>query len=542
MDVDHLDKTSSSTKREKNMLIYISAFLIILILITFIYLAVLLNSNTIYKGVQIRGTDVHGLTREELFSYLEDESAVLLNDFNINLQNHKFSRTVAVSDLGIKVDIASMVNSAYNLGREGSFLDRLISMIKLRTSPVSIELALDCESGEFNNLLNDVCNSVFREVIPTNIVIMDDQVILCTGIFGQQADREQLKKEIIRKIKALDSSAIQIPVLKMPPPPLDIETSLTALNRDPVNAEFVKISRTDYEIKPHQMGLKLDRSKLMEVISYVESRTNQEYEEIILPVEFIAPKLTEGELKTQLFRDTLSVYTTHFNTEGENNYNRSINIGLAAESIDGTILLPGETFSFNEVVGPRTAQKGYRTAHIFVAGRITDGTGGGVCQVSTTLYNAVLRANLEVIERHNHMFTVGYVPLGHDAAVSYGYADLVFKNTTAHPLRINAAVSSDNNLSFKICSTNDYPDQKVKIATKTITTTPIAVQYVDDNTLPQGTYIVAENGMEGYVVDTYIRVYNGDVLIKEEKLHRSVYQMYPRKIKRGTAPVFEIIE
>ena len=140
------------------------------------------------------------------------------------------------------------------------------------------------------------------------------------------------------------------------------------------------------------------------------------------------------------------------------------------------------------------------------------------------------------------MFTVGYVPLGHDAAVSYGYADLVFKNTTAHPLRINAAVSSDNNLSFKICSTNDYPDQKVKIATKTITTTPIAVQYVDDNTLPQGTYIVAENGMEGYVVDTYIRVYNGDVLIKEEKLHRSVYQMYPRKIKRGTAPVFEIIE
>ena len=160
-----------------------------------------------------------------------------------------------------------------------------------------------------------------------NIVIMDDQVILCTGIFGQQADREQLKKEIIRKIKALDSSAIQIPVLKMPPPPLDIETSLTALNRDPVNAEFVKISRTDYEIKPHQMGLKLDRSKLMEVISYVESRTNQEYEEIILPVEFIAPKLTEGELKTQLFRDTLSVYTTHFNTEGENNYNRSINIG-----------------------------------------------------------------------------------------------------------------------------------------------------------------------------------------------------------------------
>ena len=82
-------------------------------------------------------------------------------------------------------------------------------------------------------------------------------------------------------------------------------------------------------------------------------------------------------------------------------------------------------------MGPRTPQKGYKIAHVYVQGQIRDGTGGGVCQVSTTLYNAVLRANLQVNERHNHMFTVGYVPLGTDAAVSYGYADLKFTNTSA---------------------------------------------------------------------------------------------------------------
>lgn len=542
MAADHLDKTSSPVNRKKHVLIYISAFLVLLALITVIYTTVLLNSDTIYKGVQIRGKDVHGLTREELFTYLENDLATALGDFHIDLQSYGYRRTVAVSDLGIKVDIAAMADSAYKLGREGSFLSRLINIAKLRKSPVSIDIALDCESGEFNDLLDDVCKNVFREAIPTNIVVMDDKVMLCTGIPGLQTDREQLEKEIIQKIKVHDFSEIQIPVFEIPPARLDIESILAALNRDPVNAEFVKISRTEYEIKPHQMGLKLDRSKLMEIVSYVESRDNQEYEEIILPVEFIAPELTESDLKAQLFRDTLSSFTTYFRTDGENNYNRSINIGLAAESIDGTILLPGETFSFNEVVGPRTAAKGYRTAHIFVAGRITDGTGGGVCQVSTTLYNAVLRANLEVTERHNHMFAVGYVPLGHDAAVSYGYADLVFKNTTAYPLRINAAVLSDNSLNIRIISTNDYPGQKVKLATKTISTTPIAVQYIDDISLPQGTYIVAENGIEGYVVDTYIKVYNGDVLIKEEKLHRSVYQMYPRKIKRGTAPISEITE
>ena len=140
------------------------------------------------------------------------------------------------------------------------------------------------------------------------------------------------------------------------------------------------------------------------------------------------------------------------------------------------------------------------------------------------------------------MFTVGYVPLGYDAAVSYGYADLVFTNTTAHPLQIFAKVSQDNSLTFTIKSTNDYPGLKVKLATKTISTTPVKVIYIDDSTLPTGTEKTIENGMEGYVVDTYIRVYNNDILVREEKLHRSVYQMYPRKVLRGNSPVSEIIE
>lgn len=538
MNVGQLEKTSSPVNGKKHILFYVSAFFILFVLFALVYLTILLNSDTIYKGVQIRGTAVHGFNKEELSAYLEDELASLFVDLSVNLDDLQSTRTIDVSEMGLKIDIEAMVQQAYSLGRKGNILDRLINIAKIRKSPVTIDFVLDSETEKFNNLLNEICDDVFREIIPTNIVIMEDQVILCTGTSGQQADKEQLKKEIISRIIAFDSSVLIIPIVKIPPPPLDIETTLSTLNSEPINAEFVRTSRTTYEIKPHQMGLKLDRGKLMEIMSYIENRENKEYEEIIIPVEFIYPEITEDELKAQLFRDTLSSYTTHFSTNSENNYNRSINIGLAADSIDGTLLLPGEIFSFNDVVGPRTAQKGYRTAHVFVAGKITDGTGGGVCQVSTTLYNAVLRANLEVSERHNHMFTVGYVPLGHDAAVSYGYADLVFKNTTSYPLRINATVSQDNNLTFKISSTNDYPNQNVKLATKTISTTPISVQYIDDNTLPQGTVVVDENGMEGYVVDTYIRIYNGDVLIKEEKLHRSVYQMYPKKIKRGTSPVF----
>ena len=170
-----------------------------------------------------------------------------------------------------------------------------------------------------------------------------------------------------------------------------------------------------------------------------------------------------------------------------------------------------------------------------------DGTGGGVCQVSTTLYNAVLRANLDVLERHNHMFTVGYVPLGMDAAVSYGYADLVFKNTTGYPLLIAADVYG-NSLTFRICSVNDYPNLKVKVASEIIKKIPHTVRYIDDPSMPQGTAEVTDNGSDGYIVDTYTKIFNGDSLIRETKLHRSIYQMLPRKIKSGTYPVSEMVE
>lgn len=380
------------------------------------------------------------------------------------------------------------------------------------------------------------------EIIPSNIIIDQESVTLCTGIPGQEADMEHLKTEIIKSVQTLKSARIVIPIIERQPPAIDVETTLQMLNKEPVNAEFVKTSRTTYEIKPHEAGRRIEREKLLEIIDYAENRENTEYEEIPIPVEILPPSLTEADLRAQLFRDTLSTYTTHFNTDNENNYNRSINIGLAAERINGTLLLPGEEFSFNKIVGPRTPEKGYKIAHVFIEGQIRDGTGGGICQVSTTLYNAVLRANLKVTERHNHMFTVGYVPLGHDAAVSYGYADLVFKNTTAHPMRIIAKVTADNYLNFKILSTNDYPNLKVRLATKTISSTPLTIQYIDDLSLPQGTYIVEENGMDGYVVDTYISVLNGESLIKEEKIHRSYYQMLPRKIRRGMAPVYEITE
>jgi len=543
------EKMTSVDGQEKNCLIknksplfYLSVLLILVLFAVIIFLSLLLNTSKVYNGVMIQNENVGGFTKEKLSEHLQSLYSKAFDNISITFSAPQFEKTIMVSQLGIKIDIGAMTEKAFSIGREGNIIERLAKISKLKRNPETVDLILDCSSEKYNEFMDDIRKNTYREIVPPNIFIMDNQVTLCTGIPGLEVDEEKLQTDIINAIKRFESSTVTLPLIKREPPPLDVETTLEMLNKPPVNAEFIRTSRTTYEITPHQMGLKLDRAKLMEVVSYLENRENDEFEEIQLPVEFIAPEITEEDLRSRLFRDTLSSYTTYFSTNSVNNYNRSINIRLAAESIDGTLLLPGEEFSFNKIVGPRTAERGYKTAHVFVAGQIRDGTGGGVCQVSTTLYNAVLRANLKVTERHNHMFTVGYVPLGHDAAVSYGYADLVFTNTTAYPLQIIAKVSSNNALTFTIKSTNDYPGLKVKLATKTISTTPVKVIYIDDNTLPRGTETVLEKGMDGYVVDTYIRVYNGDTLIKEEKLHRSVYQLYPRKILRGIAPTAEIIE
>jgi len=127
----------------------------------------------------------------------------------------------------------------------------------------------------------------------------------------------------------------------------------------------------------------------------------------------------------------------------DKNENRVHNIKIAAEELDGTVIEPGEVFSFNETVGKRTKEKGYREATIFVDGEKSKGVGGGVCQVSTTLYNAALEADMEIIERHRHSREVSYVEESRDAAVVYNSKDLRFKNTRDFPVEIKVTVTDD---------------------------------------------------------------------------------------------------
>jgi len=507
---------------------------VLLSLAAFYLINSILDNPNVYNGVFVDGHNVGGMSPSALRSFIREHYENCLDNAQVIFFTENFEKALSYRELGLSVNLKSMEDQALRVGREGFFVSRLIEISRLKKNPVRIPLALETDEAQLNTVIEDL-NRYFRtDVTVPKVVISGDQVILCTGVSGWEVDKELLKCKVLESVKSLGSMYVHIPLKEIVPPKIDIDAVYDAIIQEPVNAEYIRLEDGSAAVRPQVNGRTIDKAELRNIIHRVEQRELKIYEEIPLPVQIIEPEIKTRDLEALLFRNVLSTASTRFSTDTPNNRNRGINIRLAAAAIDGTVLFPGEEFSFNQVVGPRTPEKGYTIAHVYSQGEIRDGYGGGVCQVSTTLYDAVLLANLKVTERHNHVFTVSYVPLGMDAAVSYGYADLKFKNTTDYPIRIDARVSDSNVLTFNIVGTNMYPGVRTKVVSRIVSVTKATTQYIDDPNLAEGVEIVEEKGMDGAVVDTYIQIYSGNDLIKDYKIHQSVYQMLPRKVRRGT--------
>ena len=181
-------------------------------------------------------------------------------------------------------------------------------------------------------------------------------------------------------------------------------------------------------------GVEVDIISLKEQI--YNMITIKDIKNINLPVRIINPTITTKQVKS--INTILGQFSTSFNEYSS----RGTNIYIAAKSTSDILIMPGDTFSYNKSTGARTWSNGYKTAKVIVNGKYVNGEGGGVCQVSTTIYNAALISGLEIQEVHNHTYPSHYVPKGRDAAVSYGYIDLKFKNNFAHPIYIKNIVSN----------------------------------------------------------------------------------------------------
>ncbi len=213
---------------------------------------------------------------------------------------------------------------------------------------------------------------------------------------------------------------------------------------------------------------------------------------------------------------------------------RNTNIRLASSKLDGHILMPGEQLSFNGTVGRRTVQAGYKVAPVLVNGRHDSGIGGGICQVSTTLYNASLLADIKIVKRSNHSLPSAYVPVGRDATVDYGSLDFVIENNQTNPIAISSTYENGK-ITFRVLG-QKTPGKEVKIVTSGYSSWGNGAKTVVDRSLPPGASRVIEKGSAGRAIMTYRVVYENGVEVRRDSLGRSIYRGSPRITAVNNAP------
>jgi vancomycin resistance protein YoaR len=295
-------------------------------------------------------------------------------------------------------------------------------------------------------------------------------------------------------------------------------------NAKPTQAAFVRFANGHFERQYEVPSFDLDTELVGKAA--LDAMNDRK------PIFELPMKTGEAHASKELI-DSINVVVNSFSTTfSAGNVNRTHNIKLAAESLNGAVLMPGDELSYNETVGRRTSATGYKIAGVYANGRHEVDYGGGICQVSTTLFNAVALSNLEITKRLNHSMPVPYVPVGRDATVDYDRVDFKFRNNFDTPIAISSEINGGK-ITFYVLGTKKL-DVEVRMETSGHSSWGNSVKYVTDASLPAGKTKVIEKGSMGRKCTTWKIVEKDGVEISREKMFESIYRASPRIVARGS--------
>lgn len=560
--------------------------------VALIVLAILIDSalyyNKIHTGVSVGGQSVGGLMRDEATAALNrmvdeaQESPIVLVSGNLTWE-------IMPSDVGTKIDVASAVDAAMDVTRESNFIIDLGRRLKLYFSDTDIPL----EGTVNNSLLEEAIDEVAQDLdvppVDAGLAIENGKITVVEGNKGTVVDRDTLREELKALLFTLHATELEVPmVVKEPEVQADaheaargqaqvmISAPVKLVNGDDswtlspedivaymdftakeqngvstlvpylsaekldhffatiadqvatkaVNASFDSDGNKAWVV-PGAPGKALDREKTAEAItaaSYkISGRTAQ------VEVKTSEPDLTTEEAEAMGVKDKLAGYTTEYGGSA----NRQINVKITTKYASDVMLAPGETYNFDKQIGPRTAERGYKTAPGIVGpGKLEDVFGGGICQVSTTLFNAALLAGLPIIERKNHSIYIDHYPKGRDATVSAGSPNLRFKNDTDHYIWIRGA-SDGVTTTFNIYGTKDGRKVKISEASAWLNVVEQTQVTVTNPQLPTGTSLVQTEGQKGKQCSVTRTITWPDGTKKTNEFV-STYPMIPKTIEVGT--------
>ena len=444
----------------------------------------------VFPGVTVGTIPVGGMSRSAAVDKIEKESGALYEGQNVSVTIYETTYDIPVEDVLQSVDSEQSAANAFAVGRTGNPFVRMWNVIKAAAGQNEAQIAATVDEDGLTKTLEDIASKALTEPVEPTWEIGTDTMTIYAGKPGVNFDADAVEQVLDEKIRLMDFEPYEVSVELSETPQIDIDKIAEQVIGDPVSAT---VSKEDGKtIIPEKVGVQFDVEEARTIIG---DGSAESYE---IPVTTTAAKVTAEKLEEVLFRDTLASCSTSLN---EGNVPRTNNVRLASAAINGTILNPGEEFSYNNVVGERTTERGYQSAGAYSGNEIIDEVGGGVCQPSSTLYMAVLRADLEVTQRVNHSFTVAYTPLGEDATVSWGGPDFCFKNDTDYPIKI-LAEQSNGQLTMTIVGTKTS-DKTVTTRTEVIETyTPQRIEK-KDNSMMVGQSRVEVSGIPGYSTRTY---------------------------------------
>lgn len=518
-----VENMSEGKKKRKWVIpVVILAILVITMMFASTIFALLnLNNEKIISGVSIVGIDVSGLTKEEAKAKIT-EVYQPKKETEITIEYEDFETTINPTVIEVDYKVEEAVEEAFLTGRGENIFVNNYQILSTLFGKKDIPVAMWFNEEVTKQTIEDIGVNLPGILLESSYAVEENELIITKGKAGVVIHTEELLKKVKDNLNTINDKeeVLEIPVEQKEPAPIDIDKIHDEVYTEAKDAYYTK---NPFTIYPEVEGIDFNVEEARKLLE-------EEKEEYVIKLTITKPKITIDKIGSEAFPDQLGTFTTRYDVSDRD---RSTNLVIACQKINGKVVLAGETFSYNKALGPRTAAAGYRNGKIYSGGEVVDGIGGGICQISSTLYNTVLMSNLEIVERRNHQFVTSYVPAGRDATVVYGMTDFKFKNTRKYPVRI-VATAKNGIATVTMYGIKEENEYTFTFSTKTVASIPFTTKYEEDNSLPAGTEKVKQKGANGLKTETYMtKLLNGKP-VSTTLLSRDTYDAMARTVIKGT--------
>lgn len=522
-------KPKKKKKKLKIFLIFIIIILLALLGIATIPSLIVRTNEKMANGLLINNIPVEKISYEEAKEKLTEKANKIVES-DLKIVMGEYENTIDLSQISANYDIDKAVQEAHNIGRTSNIFKSSYDVLISNYSGKNIELDVTFNEEEVNSLFNNISQEIPGHVVGWSYSIDNstNKLTITKGTKGIRIDEEEttkrIKEAMLSSLKGEKVDTIELATVEAEPDPIDVDKIHEEVYREPQDAY---VTQDPFGVYVHVDGIDFN-------VDEVKALVASEDKEYTIELTITEPEITTKELGEEAFPDIIG--KTYKTTYSAGDRNRNTNIELAAKHVNGIILMPGETFSYNGILGDTTADKGYKPAGAYLNGEVVQSYGGGICQVSSTIYNAVLYANLEITERYNHSFLSGYVPAGLDATVSYGTKDFKFTNNRDYPIKL-VVTAGNGTISATVYGVKQDDDVKVELQSVITSYISPKVKYEKTDTLEEGKEKVKQAGSSGCKCTVYITKTRDGQQISREVLNNDVYSAKPKIILQGTKKV-----